>query len=196
MNRFDIPEDTFIGGWFLPDSLIDKLNNYYEDNISLSGEGVVGQGNVDKEKKDSNDLGVNSDDYSPPFDEFRYYQQKVLENYIGVYNRAGENQYFTIVEGYNFQNYPIGGGFKIWHHENTGYDRSIKRHLAWMTFLNDVDDGGTDFMYQKLTIPAKKGLTLIWPVHWTHTHKGQISNTKEKRIITGWYNFTTKEETK
>jgi hypothetical protein len=32
-----------------------------------------------------------------------------------------------------------------------------------MTYLNDVDDGGTDFLYQKLTTPAKKGLTLIWP---------------------------------
>ncbi len=58
-----------------------------------------------------------------------------------------------------------------------------------MTFLNDVDDGGTEFKYQNLTIPAKKGLTLIWPAPWTHTHRGQVSNTKTKYIITGWYNF-------
>ena len=36
---------------------------------------------------------------------------------------------------------------------------------------------------------AKKGLTLIWPSEWTHTHKGEVSSTKEKIIITGWYNF-------
>ena len=58
-----------------------------------------------------------------------------------------------------------------------------------MTYLNDVDDGGTEFLYQKITIPAKKGLTIVWPTQWTHTHRGQISHTKEKRIITGWYNF-------
>ena len=36
-----------------------------------------------------------------------------------------------------------------------------------MTYLNDVKDGGTEFFYQKLKTPAKKGLTLIWP--WSHT---------------------------
>ena len=58
-----------------------------------------------------------------------------------------------------------------------------------MTYLNNVDEGGTEFYYQKMITPAKKGLTLIWPTDWTHTHKGQISKTQEKFIITGWYSF-------
>lgn len=58
-----------------------------------------------------------------------------------------------------------------------------------MTFLNNCKNGGTQFKYQNLTIPAKKGLTLIWPAEWTHTHKGQISIEEEKYIITGWFNF-------
>ena len=58
-----------------------------------------------------------------------------------------------------------------------------------MTYLNDVKDGGTEFKYQNLTTPAKKGLTLIWPVYWTHTHRGQISNTQTKYITTGWFDF-------
>ena len=44
-------------------------------------------------------------------------------------------------------------------------------------------------LYQKLKTPAKKGLTIIWPAEWTHTHRGIVSNTKEKIIVTGWYNF-------
>ena len=63
------------------------------------------------------------------------------------------------------------------------------RLLVFMTYLNDVDDGGTDFLYQNLTTQAKKGKTIIWPAEWTHTHKGQISEKKEKYIETGWYNF-------
>ena len=55
-----------------------------------------------------------------------------------------------------------------------------------MTYLNDIENGGTHFKYQNLTSPAKKGLTLIWPPDWTHTHKGQIVD-KEKFIATGWY---------
>ena len=66
---------------------------------------------------------------------------------------------------------------------------AIFRHLVFMTYLNTVDDGGTHFYYQKLKTKAKKGLTLIWSSAWTHTHRGIISKTKEKYILTGWYNF-------
>ena len=57
-----------------------------------------------------------------------------------------------------------------------------------MTYLNDVPDGGTEFFYQKVISPAKKGLTVIWPAEFTHLHRGQVSK-REKYIITGWYNF-------
>jgi hypothetical protein len=55
-----------------------------------------------------------------------------------------------------------------------------------MTYLNNIVNGGTIFKYQKITTPSKKGLTLIWPPDFTHTHKGQIVD-KEKMIITGWF---------
>ena len=55
-----------------------------------------------------------------------------------------------------------------------------------MTYLNDVEDGGTEFLNQKCEVKARKNLTLIWPADWTHTHRGVISQTKEKTIITGW----------
>jgi len=70
--------------------------------------------------------------------------------------------------------------------------RNTNRVLVFMTFLNDVDDGGTEFFYQNITAPAVKGLTLIWPPYFTHVHRGQISNTKEKYILTGWYAFDKK----
>ena len=58
-----------------------------------------------------------------------------------------------------------------------------------MTYLNDVPNGGTEFLFQKLKVPAKKGLTLIWPTDFTHAHRGIISKTNEKYIITGWFNY-------
>ena len=58
-----------------------------------------------------------------------------------------------------------------------------------MTYLNDVDDGGTEFLYQNLITPAEKGLTLIWPAGFTHTHRGVVSQTKTKYIATGWYSI-------
>ena len=52
-----------------------------------------------------------------------------------------------------------------------------------------MPEGGTHFKYQKLTTPAKKGLTLIWPTDFTHVHSGQITKEHEKYIITGWFGF-------
>ena len=56
-----------------------------------------------------------------------------------------------------------------------------------MTYLNTCKAAGTMFYYQNKTFKCKKGDTLIWPAAWTHTHKGQISTTETKYIITGWY---------
>ena len=60
-----------------------------------------------------------------------------------------------------------------------------------MTYLTDVvgEGGETEFYYQKLKIKPKKGLTLIWPSDWTHTHRGIPAPDEEKVIITGWIHY-------
>ena len=44
-----------------------------------------------------------------------------------------------------------------------------------------------DKQLQKLKTEAECGLTLIWPSDWTYTHRGVVSNSHTKYIITGWY---------
>jgi hypothetical protein len=59
-----------------------------------------------------------------------------------------------------------------------------------MTYLNTVtDEGQTEWFYQNLKIQPQKGLTVIWPVDWTHTHRGIASPTQTKYITTGWLGF-------
>jgi hypothetical protein len=55
-----------------------------------------------------------------------------------------------------------------------------------MIYLNDVPDGGTQFMMQERTIKAEQGKLLFFPADWTYTHKGEVSNTTTKYILTGW----------
>ena len=45
------------------------------------------------------------------------------------------------------------------------------------------------FTYLNWTAPCKKGLTLIWPADYLYAHRGVISNTEDKMIITGWLGF-------
>ena len=59
-----------------------------------------------------------------------------------------------------------------------------------MTYLNDIKTGGGTFWhYQNLTTKPKKGLTVIWPAIWTHTHKGLPAPKELKYICTGWYEW-------
>jgi hypothetical protein len=100
-----------------------------------------------------------------------------------------------ITDGINVQYYAPSEAYFGWHCERgSGADPISSRHLAFMTYLNDVDDAGeTEFLYQGIKIQPKKGLTLIWPVDWTHTHRGIASPTQDKYIVTGWYNFVQKQ---
>jgi hypothetical protein len=59
-----------------------------------------------------------------------------------------------------------------------------------MTYLNTVTDGGeTEFFWQKIKVKPEKGLTLIWPSDFTHTHRGIPSPSQKKYIVTGWFNI-------
>ena len=93
------------------------------------------------------------------------------------------------IPSFNIQKYEIGGHFNMMHCERANI-QSMHRVFAWMTYLNDVEDGGeTYFDYYDLKIKPSSGKTLIWPAEWTHAHKGEILNKGYKYIITGWMHF-------
>lgn len=80
--------------------------------------------------------------------------------------------------------------YKQWHCERTNLDpMNITRHLVWMIYLNDIDEGGeTEFYYQKLKIKPKAGKMLVWTPDWIHTHRGVPAPKETKYIATGWFN--------
>jgi len=192
MKEHPLPESSFIAGWYMPNKLCDQIISYYNNNKHLEVEGQVtsntGEGKVDREHKESFDIRFGPDRWDKPFNDYREHLQQCLMNYVKRYDKIQNYDRFDILENINIQRYPIGGGFKQWHSENMNFHVS-SRVLVFMTYLNDVEDGGTEFFYQKMVTPAKKGLTVIWPPAFTHTHRGIPSKTKEKMIVTGWYRF-------
>ena len=80
----------------------------------------------------------------------------------------------------------IGGGYHKLHTESTGY-YNTSRTLAWMIYLNDVEDGGeTEFPHQRMKIKPKENMGVIWPGGVTHFHRGNPPYSNEKFILTGW----------
>jgi len=192
MKKHNFPIDSFIGGWYIDEKICDNIIDYYNTNTQLHTDGLCYEGDgskVNTEHKESKDIFISPDRMDNPFYQYRNELQNVLVNYLKVYPHCDSVEAFNIMESYNIQWYPKGGGFKKWHCERTNIS-SCYRHLVFMTYLNDVDDGGTEFYHQNIISPAKKGLTVIWPSDWTHTHRGVISHTKEKMIVTGWYSYS------
>ena len=61
------------------------------------------------------------------------------------------------------------------------------RTIAWMVYLNDVEEGGeTEFLYQKRKVKPTKGTVVIWPGSYTHVHRGNPPMST-KYIATGWF---------
>jgi hypothetical protein len=193
--------NNFIYMGFLDNQTVcDDLINFYKSNQDLVTEGRVSQDGVNKvikkDIKESFDLNVPIKDAvnNPKFSTFNNFLSQlktISENYIKHFPYCNEFSPWGITEDLNLQHYIPGAGFKKWHTERTSpAGVNASRHLVWMTYLNDVtDQGETDFYHQRIKIKPKKGLTIIWPADWTHTHRGIPSPTQEKYVITGWYNY-------
>jgi hypothetical protein len=185
--------ENFIYQAYLSDiSICDKLINYHKNSDKKEVGKVSGIDTFEKEDfsvKKSTDVKISemNDVVKVYFDLL----QEVLNQYTNKFKMCNEQSAFTIIEPLNIQHYLPNEGFYKWHCERGNSKFPVSsRHLVFMTYLNDVNDGGeTEFYYQKLKIKPKKGLTLIWPADWTYTHRGITSLTQEKYITTGWLSF-------
>jgi prolyl 4-hydroxylase len=185
----------------MPESFI--FTDYIED-LSLcddiiewfKGTHMKGPGNVGSFERTDDLIKISTDSnlkYSPELYK-RYYEQvnAISKKYIEKFKFVDYYGPWDILDSVNIQYYKPTEGFYAWHTERAGAAHPMgSRHMVFMTYLNDVTEGGeTEFYHQEVKIQPKKGLTVFWPADWTHTHRGIASMTQEKFIVTGWYNFT------
>jgi|EP00908_Phaeocystis_cordata_P026857 hypothetical protein len=185
----------FMGAYLIEDETVcDNLVSLFEADPSALAPGVVGRGGraiVDHASKESLEYSFQPDDQRLEWRRYVTALQACTMKYTEKYPYATAVSPWGLSSTTNYQYYPPGGGYKIYHTERNGrMEPGASRHLVFMTYLNDVtDEGGTQFFHQNVTIQPKKGLTLVWPSDWTFMHRGVSSPTQEKRIMTGWFNF-------
>ena len=165
--------------------ICDDIIQYHKDNVDYKSKGTTLSPNKnDPTDKKSIDVHIGGNCQHPVMQNYMKYIIECVMTYKLKFNNALHELNFA--EGFNIQHYPPEWGFPKWHNERS-MQLTHQRALVFMTYLNDVEDGGgTDFKYQNTRFQAKKGTTLIWPPDFTHTHRGQISPTEEKYITTGW----------
>ncbi len=188
--------ETFIRRYYIPDKIICKnIISWFESKQDLHEEGSVytakGLSLVDKQIKDSTTISLTvteawEHECLRPFLDWLW---ECVNDYIVVFPELN-NMNFSLSERFNIQRFePPDGGFKVFHMERQCLTTS-KRLFVFMLYLNDVEDkGGTEFKYYNHVETAREGKLLLWPPDFTHTHRGVVSPTQSKYIITGWYSL-------
>ena len=191
--------ETFISKYKVDKEICTGLINLFKKTpFGHKGKlaGNIGNYQLDKTRKSSTDLGIFANHVIKHKVVREYFEELALclNKYMQTYRFSDEQHQAFQMEGANIQEYKPGQGFKSWHFENAGDPMSSRRNLVFMTYLNTVPYGGTEFFYQNKRFKAVIGDTLIWPASWNHTHKGEISKkqTKTKYIITGWWHYERK----
>jgi len=111
--------------------------------------------------------------------------QECLREYVQVFGHLKPLPLYSITQ--KVQKTPAGGGYHVWHDENTSIQHSA-RVIVWMFYLNDDFEGGeTEFLYYKKRINPTKGTLLLWPAGMTHAHRGGLVLKGTKYVITGWF---------
>jgi len=197
MKRLDLKTQGsphFIGNWNIGNNeLCKNMINFFEENTELHIKGKI-SGGIDEKVKKTVDITINPKDLeNAKFKIFNEYFKNLYECFTDYKEQYPFLKTFIKkmhIGPFNIQKYLKGDHFGTSHSERTDIS-TIHRLFAWMTYLNDVEDGGTtDFDYYNVKIKPECGKTLIWPAEWTHVHKGSILKSGKKYIITGWMHFT------
>ena len=200
INNSDIiKQPNFIGSWNIKNNnLCNDIITYFEENRNLQSQGFTsgGMNTLIKKRTDITIAPKNLDDS----------KLKSLKNYMNELHKCFQDYNVqwpflktmkikdVDIGAFNIGKYLPGDHFSNIHTER-GSLQNAHRVLAWMTYLNDVEDGGaTNFSHYNIKIKPEIGKTLIWPAEWTHAHSGEILNSGVKYIITGWMCFSSSEK--
>ncbi len=195
--------DDFIGVWpnFMPRPVCDELREFIDNTIEQA---CVINPSLDLSQVDSADRVIKSQDLYGG--EMNRKDMAFILNYANrdlvlkinsilrscVLHYISQYQSLTktslISSDIKIQKTPPGGGYHLWHYEDSDEAHSM-REIVWMIYLNDMPDGEaeTEFLYQRRRIKPTAGTVVIWPAGYTHTHKGNTVLTEDKYILTGWY---------
>ena len=183
---------NFIGSWIIKDTdMCDEIVNFFEANPTYQGAGSI-DGGVDESLKKTTDIPIKPKQLEQ--EKYKIFNT-YINNVVNCFNDYKEQwPFLNTIKGmeigtFNLQKYSPGGHFSAVHTERAS-SSTMHRVLAFMTYLNDVEEGGeTSFHYYDINVQPKKGKTIIWPAEWTHAHSGGVVKQGCKYIVTGWIQF-------
>jgi len=178
-------QNPFIRGYYIDTKLCDDIYTESENNLERFKSGIKTYKNSELAEFSSDIKSRYISELATALNKYKTEFAPTLDMHLAKW---------MLFPDVKVQRYDAGKYYKGWHCEQNGFKHIINRHLVYMTYLNDIEEGGgTEFLYQNLQVKPEKGLTLIWPADWTHMHQGMPCDNEVKYIITGWFVYDTSE---
>ena len=188
-----ITEDEYV--YIKPNSLsnevCDDLIRLFDNDLSEFVKPGVTLNNTLSDIKQTFDLGLtvnNNIHDNAMFIELNTNINSYFHMVINTYGEGIINLMNIKDSGFQIQKYNRGEGYYKYHHDSChSGDKTQIRMVAFIWYLNTVDEGGeTEFFNGRFKIKPEKGKLLLFPATWTYTHRGNMPISGDKYIITGW----------
>ena len=168
-----------------------RFIDFFNSNPQYHIEGRSGDGVYHNQLKDTEIAFYFSKYFIDVVKDLIPYIKGITDEYEKINPYLKELPTWNVDDNFQMSKYEPGQVYSGIHceHGPMQYNQS-RRIIAWMIYLNDVyDGGGTHFPQYNYTTKARTGTIALWPSGWTHMHRGEVSNTEKKYILTGWYQY-------
>lgn len=172
----------------LPDFLCDDMVRRFEAHADEHYDGRVGSERGENPLlKKTTDLVVSGKTHWKDVDNnlFRSLGLAIRE-FQKAHHFFANMQHFKDM-GYHLQRYQAGEYYH-WH-VDADNPQLANRQLVALWYLNDVEGGETEFIYQGVKVSPEKGKLILFPPFWTHQHRAMTLQTGVKYIATTWITF-------
>ena len=181
----------------LSKELCEKLINYFESNIEIQYEGIIGVGekiSVNKKKKETIDISIKLDELiygSELYTMVDSLVENLKENLQCYIEKLKEqNVKFSIdklsIKLLLLQRYKSNEG-KFTYHTDFKLEKEMKyRLINFIWYLNDVEEGGETEFFGNYKIKPTQGKIVFFPSEWFYPHQGKMPLSNNKYILTGW----------
>ena len=165
------------------------LNDFHriQKRSDVTGRRAIEQQTDVYHPNDENDSSIMSIN-EPIMQDFNIGLQECYQLYVKKYPSLETVAKHRLNLNVKIQRTVPGEGYHVWHCEHSSVSTG-KRLFLVILYLNEVEGGETEFLYQHERIPTKTGRLMICPSGFTHTHRGNPPLAGWKYILNGWIEF-------
>jgi hypothetical protein len=181
----------------LETNICNDIINFFNSNINLQRQGVVGKGNdrkIDTKLKNTTDICIDNTSIKETdklYSTIKFIQEEIEKNV---------NEYLKNLTKYNIvieksmvykqmiiHKYKKGEGIFNYHHDFSVEPNYFKyRLINFLIYLNDIDIGGETDFFEECRIKPQAGKLVFFPSEWFFFHKGNVPISEDKYVIAGW----------